>query len=577
MNLFSSLSVRNKLIVLGILALLPMFLIGSISLMLVGKNVTRIENAAKEEGYIVIDLILNSDRDMYQALTAFQLFRYAGLPPHGQAQKLKDFRENVTQSKDRIKKAIDIFKNNESVWIDVKNEQTGKNVFDYYDNYIDTYQKWIDGVEAFVQGGRLSDSNWESCFEESREDINVIGELTDYNVEKRINSEFSKYHRLTVVVYFLMFINLLVVSFVIYFFIESITRPLKEMVKVVELLGVGDLTKTLKISGGQEIIQLGDGLNHAITNLRNLITDINEQAHVLATASKELSEASTESGRSASEVARAVESMAKASIEQTDNINQTVNNITQLGQLVKKVTNDSINIADSSKRVANSAQNGQQVSSNVAVDISQLFNTTQEISNIIHEISKFSEQINRITSLIEGFASQTTLLALNATIEAARAGDYGRGFGVVASETGKLAEQSKQSSKDISVIILEMLNRSKNAVKAIQKGVTEVEASKQLSTEAAVTFGTIYKELEDTLVKIQNVALSAQTMAQHNDQVIEAISNVAAISEEAMASTEEISASVEQQSASAQEVAALANNLSKIAESMQKSVATFKI
>jgi methyl-accepting chemotaxis protein len=92
-----------------------------------------------------------------------------------------------------------------------------------------------------------------------------------------------------------------------------------------------------------------------------------------------------------------------------------------------------------------------------------------------------------------------------------------------------------------------------------------------------MTFGNIFKELEDTLSKIQNVALSAQTMAQHNDHVIEAVTTVAAISEEHMASTEEISASVEQQSTSAEEVAALAGNLSEIAETMKKSVAAFKI
>jgi methyl-accepting chemotaxis protein len=163
---------------LGILALLPMFLIGSISLMLVGKNVTKIENAAKDEGYIISSLILNSDRDMYQALTAFQLFRYAGLSPQRQAQKLNDFKENVAQSRERINKAMAILNNNKAAWVNVKNEKTGKNVFEHFNQYKITYQKWVAAVETIARGGRPAAPDWESCFETAREDINIIGTIT---------------------------------------------------------------------------------------------------------------------------------------------------------------------------------------------------------------------------------------------------------------------------------------------------------------------------------------------------------------------------------------------------------------
>jgi methyl-accepting chemotaxis protein len=356
-----------------------------------------------------------------------------------------------------------------------------------------------------------------------------------------------------------------------------ISRPLKEMVKVAGSLATGDFSQTLKSKGNREVNQLVDSLNHAIKSLRTLVVDVQEQATVLARSGKELSDASNDSGRAASEVARAIGSMAKAVSEEAGQISQTAINVTELGDLVEKVSHDSLKIADSSKQVALAAQNGQKMSTDVAANMGVLYTTTKEISQLIEELSHSSEQIKGISLLIEGVAEQTTLLALNAAIEAARAGEHGKGFSVVAKETGKLADQSKQASKEIGALIAEMLTRSNHAVTTIQKGVAEVENGKNLTTASAATFGNIFKQLEDTLTQITAVANSAQEMARHNEQVISAITSVAAISEEGLATTEEISATVEEQSAGAEEVAALAGNLSNIASAMRNSVAAFKI
>jgi methyl-accepting chemotaxis protein len=356
-----------------------------------------------------------------------------------------------------------------------------------------------------------------------------------------------------------------------------ISRPLKEMVAVAGSLATGDFTKNLKSRGNLEVNQLVSSLNNAIMSLRVLIANINEQAQNLAKASNELSDASNEAGKASTEVARAVEGMAEASANEANQISQTVINVTQLGDLVEKVSQNSLKIADSSKQVAQSAQQGQQISNDVASEIGNIYGTTKEISLVIQELNQSSEKIKRITQLIGDIAEKTTLLALNAAIEAARAGEHGKGFSVVAKETGKLAEQSKQASNEITDLIMDMLKRTSHAVNVIKTGVSEVEAGKTLTTQAAITFNTIFKQLEATLTKINDVANSAQEMASHNGQVIQAITSVAAISQEGAATTEEISATMEEQNATAEEVAVQAGNLSKIAEFLKHSVAQFKI
>lgn len=69
------------------------------------------------------------------------------------------------------------------------------------------------------------------------------------------------------------------------------------------------------------------------------------------------------------------------------------------------------------------------------------------------EINEASSNIWKIIKVIDEIAFQTNILSLNAAVEAARAGQYGKGFTVVAEKVRNLAARSANAAKETTVLI----------------------------------------------------------------------------------------------------------------------------
>lgn len=118
-------------------------------------------------------------------------------------------------------------------------------------------------------------------------------------------------------------------------------------------------------------------------------------------------------------------------------------NVSDFTDHTEKVTSDASIKVNSLKETMTSASDD---TKKAVVAINDFITYTNHISEALESVNQISEQIN--------------LLALNAAIEAARAGEHGRGFAVVAEEVGKLAEQSKSSTLEISEILSRITGKS---------------------------------------------------------------------------------------------------------------------
>ena len=153
-------------------------------------------------------------------------------------------------------------------------------------------------------------------------------------------------------------------------------------------------------------------------------------------------------------------SMAYPLYEADENNNNTLTGT--FGIAFPKIT--ASKLREMSKNLTNALEEISGVVMHVATSAGNVAENHKKVDANVLEVFTASEEINHVMELVREIADQTKMLGLNAAIEAARAGDLGRGFGVVADEIRKLSDESRNTAvviKNLTGSIKDILNSTK--------------------------------------------------------------------------------------------------------------------
>jgi len=311
-----------------------------------------------------------------------------------------------------------------------------------------------------------------------------------------------------------------------------VTRPLGALTTAASAIARGDLSNDVTV-------QTGDELGRTAAAFREMTAYLRETADAARTvADGDLTVAVASNGPQ-DELRNSFESMRERLRETVRAIADTSEQVAatsgQMAQTAEESAQAFAELARATSEIATGAEHQaaivnrvRELSAHASGEAAQGNTVAADMGDAMGQLTGSTQRVTDVVKVISGFADQTHLLALNAAIEAARAGEHGHGFAVVADEVRRLAEETANSVDQVQKLVVEIRVAGDDAVDAVTTRATQsfssiANAVDQVSAELEAAVATIRQSTAATeaasasttqaSANQQDIAMSAQMLA----------------------------------------------------------------
>lgn len=328
---------------------------------------------------------------------------------------------------------------------------------------------------------------------------------------------------------------------------SRMTLSLRTMADAAEQIAGGDLRSNVKPQSADDV--LGNAFARMAGDLREQIRGLNDGAAALGSAASEIVASTSQLATSASQSAAAV--------------SETTTTVEEVRQTAQLASQKAKLVSDTAQKAAETAQNGRKSAEELRGGMNRIRQQMEAIAASMLRLAEQSHAIGQIIATVEDLAAQSNLLAVNAAIEAAKAGEHGKGFGVVAQEVKSLAEQSRQATNQVRTILGDIQKATTAAVMATEEGSKAVEGGTRQTDIAGGAIQALSAGVNEAAQAATQIAASSQQQLVGVDQVAGAMESIK------QASTQNV--------ASAKQLESAARNLNDLGQRLRQMVERYQV
>jgi methyl-accepting chemotaxis protein len=314
---------------------------------------------------------------------------------------------------------------------------------------------------------------------------------------------------------------------------RDITRPLEQLASSADVVAGGDLSVRIPFENRRdEIGVLVSAFNGMVFSLNRIVSQVQKSGIQVNTSTNQISVTSAEQQAAAREIA-----------DTTNAIGETASKISATSQDLVGMMNDAFHVAEETTGLANGGQEG----------LTRMRETMRELSDsasLIHTkldvLNQKAGNINQVITTITKIADRTNLLSLNAAIEAEKAGEYGRGFSVVATEIRRLADQTAVATDEIEQMVKEMQAAVTTGVMGMNKFSEDVRQGVAEAQGVSTQLNQIIEQVQALTPRFELVNQGVQSQAGGGAQISESLSQLGRTVRQTAQSLEESNDAVEQ-------------------------------
>ncbi|MBI9076667.1 MAG: methyl-accepting chemotaxis protein [Desulfatibacillum sp.] len=295
---------------------------------------------------------------------------------------------------------------------------------------------------------------------------------------------------------------------------EDIASPVRRIALMVRDMaeGAGDLTIRLQEGRRDELADLARWFNIFMEKLQAMVLDIKKGSEILAVSSSQISTTAAE--------------LASSSAQTSSSISQISTTMEQVKQTATLTSEKAEQVSHAAQYVARNSETGERATQEAVQGMNRIKEEMEFIAESIVKLSEQTQSIGDIIDAVGDLANESNLLSVNASIEAAKAGEYGKGFSVVAHEVKNLSDQSKQATAQVRTILNDIQGATSTAVMATERGSKAVDAGVGLSDQSGDTIRALVGSVNESSQAAAQIAASNHQQLVGMDQLSKAMMSI---------------------------------------------------